>query len=189
MPNIYFDNSIRWHPGFNGSNLQTLSRTPGAQTIMAGNKCEEGMNKIISFFPSSLQFINNAPYVRQRVVASLTMHARHRVSSQFPGARLRHKHSVYGGSTWQHRRRRTWGSIHPPSLGPPPTWSKPSLRQGGFQAEEGRHHPLHRPNAPSLEGLASCCCCCSGTKQEIEKALNKGNKWERKKWEKYKVQD
>lgn len=34
VPNIYFDNSIRWIPGFNGSNLRVLRRMPGAQTIM-----------------------------------------------------------------------------------------------------------------------------------------------------------
>lgn len=43
VPNIYFDNSIRWLPGFNGSNLR---HTPKAQTIMAGGKYEEEMNKI-----------------------------------------------------------------------------------------------------------------------------------------------
>lgn len=46
VPNIYFDNSIRWLPGFNGSNLRALRHTPKAQTIMAGRKKEEGMNKI-----------------------------------------------------------------------------------------------------------------------------------------------
>lgn len=32
VPNIYFDNSIRWLPGFNGSNLRVLRHTPKAQT-------------------------------------------------------------------------------------------------------------------------------------------------------------
>lgn len=46
VPNIYFDNSIRWLPGFNGSNLRVLRHAPKAQTIMARRIKEEGMNKI-----------------------------------------------------------------------------------------------------------------------------------------------
>lgn len=42
VPNIYFDNSIRWLPGFNGSNLRVPRHTPKAQTIMAGRNTRKG---------------------------------------------------------------------------------------------------------------------------------------------------
>lgn len=46
-PNIYFDNSIRWLPGFNGSNLRVLRLMPTAHTHNnGGKKYEDGMNKI-----------------------------------------------------------------------------------------------------------------------------------------------
>lgn len=57
VPNICFDNSIRWLPRLNGSNLREPRHTLKAQTIMAGReKQEDGRNKI-----SLKKFINNSP--------------------------------------------------------------------------------------------------------------------------------
>lgn len=60
VPNIYFDNSIRWLPGFNGSNLSVLRHTPKAQTITARRIKEEGMNEISSKSSEIMHHTNDA---------------------------------------------------------------------------------------------------------------------------------